>query len=129
MLVKGGGDFVHGQADDIAHRALDAVDDEGTVILGRIGARLVHRIDAGVVVGLLGGRELFEMDAGGHGEIDGLSGVSVSQGDSGEDLVGTPVERGEHPRGLLTIGRFAEDGVAEEDERVRCDDDGLGEPG
>jgi hypothetical protein len=84
-------------------------------------------MDAREVVVDLGGGEGAEGDIGAHGKDVLAMDALVDEADAGDDLVGASLQTGEHGAGDGEIGGFAEDVVAEKDEGIGAEDEGIGE--
>ena len=122
-----GGEAFEGKADDVAVGAGDLGDDEFAMVLDGVAAGFVEGMDAREVVVDLGGGEGAEGDIGAHGKDVLAMDALVDEADAGDDLVGASLQTGEHGAGDGEIGGFAEDVVAEKDEGIGAEDEGIGE--
>ena len=120
MPLERGGDFVHGQAHDIGHGSGDALDDEVSVLLRGIGSGLVERVHFRVVGGHLFPGEWFENHLGRDGERVNrfCFALVMDEGDGGKNLMGLPVQLGEHAGRLLAVGGLSKDLLPEQDKGV-----------
>ena len=91
------------------------------MILRRIRARLVQRVDLRVVGADLLQAQWVEAHIGDRVEGDTLPAGTPAQADPGADLVGAPDEPQEHGFGLGHVARLAQRLTINEDERIGRD--------
>lgn len=129
MLVDGLEDALDGEADDVAHEALDALDDAAIILLCGVGTGLVEGMDAlevGGDINFVTGTELY---AGGLDEAADAAGGVMDEADPGKHLMDAATKGDDHGLGLGHVGRLAKDTVVEDDDGIGTEDKAVGVTG
>lgn len=126
MLVDGLEDALDGEADDVAHEALDTLDDAAIILLGGVGTSLIEGMDALEVGGDIDFVAWAEFYAGGLDEAANATGGAVNEADAGEHLMDTATKGHDHGLGLSHVGGLAKDAVVENDDGIGAEDKAVG---
>jgi len=110
------------ESDDIAEGTGDFGDNQFTIILNGIATSLVEGIDFGEVLTDLLFRQGMKGDVGADGKKAFAMGTQMKEANSGDHLMGMPLELAQHPMCVGEVTRFSENFTSEEHEGVGTKD-------